>query len=486
MASEEASKIFEIQLNNKTICGDCEEETDEKKSFWNLPLPLKQSSNESYSVKDAIKDFFKDSHFTEDNQLYCEKKCEGKRDATVKCVINQHPEVLMLLLKRFEFNYYQMCFVKNTCKVDVPFIVEIPRNQTYELYAFVEHFGSLKSGHYTATIRSQDDDRWYNFNDSLVTELNNRPFQGNKIEGTQSAYLLFYRKKGADQDNRKVPNKRDLLPDNNKNSRSCPYVCKTEKDEDAKPTNDEASRPKRRKRSENADEDGPAGLPTRESSEMVERNRENSAQEAERLTNDKQHHSEKAKLEMGDRLVKNVNYKTKSQVESSSITQINPLEKGVVRADVHKDINKQVNDHSKMEEMPDLKSNQYDRQGQENSSGEPLLKSGDKTQKPEPTSVKKQDSHEIEADEDTHAPLQEKPDKKNNKGIKPKKRFRDLFKRKPSKDKVKQPKVNSQSVEASTESGTERTKDTNKDKIQKKKTKKRKVSFNCCCSKTED
>lgn len=43
------------------------------------------------------------------------------------------------------------------------------QNQAYELYAVVEHFGDLRSGHYTATIKSQEDNRWYNFNDATVT-----------------------------------------------------------------------------------------------------------------------------------------------------------------------------------------------------------------------------------------------------------------------------------------------------------------------------
>lgn len=41
------------------------------------------------------------------------------------------------------------------------------QNQTYELYAVVEHFGDLRSGHYTATIK--DDERWYSFDDDRVT-----------------------------------------------------------------------------------------------------------------------------------------------------------------------------------------------------------------------------------------------------------------------------------------------------------------------------
>lgn len=43
------------------------------------------------------------------------------------------------------------------------------QNQTYELYAVVDHFGDLRSGHYTATIKSQGDGNWYKFNDTMVT-----------------------------------------------------------------------------------------------------------------------------------------------------------------------------------------------------------------------------------------------------------------------------------------------------------------------------
>ncbi|KAM4564758.1 ubiquitin carboxyl-terminal hydrolase 12A-like [Fundulus diaphanus] len=219
LTSDEASMIFEGLLVNRTVCMGCGDESDEEKSFWNLPLPLRSSSVENYSVVEAIQEFFKDSHCTEDNQLYCET-CQGKQDATIKCVINHHPEVLMLLLKRFEFNYYQMSYVKNARVVDVPRTVQIPKNQTYELYAFVEHFGTLNSGHYTATIKSQDEDRWYNFNDSSVSELNCHPFQGKMIKRSQSAYLLFYRKKGTKEpDNRKVSGKGGLLPNSNENKR---------------------------------------------------------------------------------------------------------------------------------------------------------------------------------------------------------------------------------------------------------------------------
>lgn len=113
---------------------------------------------------------------------------------TQGCVMQRYPKVLMLLLKRFMFDYSSWMNVKNNRPVDIPCTLQIPnvceqywcilylfsnlypkvivffkgeQNQDYELYAIVDHVGSLKNGHYSARIK--DDKGWCNFNDSWVT-----------------------------------------------------------------------------------------------------------------------------------------------------------------------------------------------------------------------------------------------------------------------------------------------------------------------------
>ncbi|XP_041840336.1 ubiquitin carboxyl-terminal hydrolase 17-like protein B isoform X3 [Melanotaenia boesemani] len=210
LTSDEAAEVFRGKLTHKTTCSDCRIKTDEDAAFWDLPLALVNPHGEEYSVEDGIREFFRDSDFSGENQMYCDE-CRTKCDATATCVIKHHPEVLMLLLKRFEFSYQQMSFVKNSCAVDVPSTLKIPENQMYELYAFVEHFGNLKSGHYTATIKDDEEDRWYCFNDSSVTSLNNQPFRRQKTEKTRTAYLLFYKKKhtGIQDTNKNYEQRRD-------------------------------------------------------------------------------------------------------------------------------------------------------------------------------------------------------------------------------------------------------------------------------------
>eukprot|EP01059_Diplonema_ambulator_P035874 TRINITY_DN8659_c0_g1_i1.p1 TRINITY_DN8659_c0_g1~~TRINITY_DN8659_c0_g1_i1.p1 ORF type:complete len:628 (+),score=174.51 TRINITY_DN8659_c0_g1_i1:62-1945(+) len=64
---------------------------------------------------------------------------------------------------------------------------EINYEGTYHLYAKINHFGTARSGHYTATAKIADE--WYSFDDSLVTgPLREHPC----ARPTASAYLLFY------------------------------------------------------------------------------------------------------------------------------------------------------------------------------------------------------------------------------------------------------------------------------------------------------
>ncbi|XP_055012348.1 ubiquitin carboxyl-terminal hydrolase 47-like [Boleophthalmus pectinirostris] len=51
--------------------------------------------------------------------MYCEN-CDKKCDAVLGCEVKDHPEVLVLLLKRFEFDYSSMVYVKINQPVNVP------------------------------------------------------------------------------------------------------------------------------------------------------------------------------------------------------------------------------------------------------------------------------------------------------------------------------------------------------------------------------
>lgn len=59
----------------------------------------------------------------------------------------------------------------------------------YDLYAVSCHFGGVGGGHYTAYAKNITTDKWYNFDDSSVSEVSQESVV------TAAGYVLFYRRK---------------------------------------------------------------------------------------------------------------------------------------------------------------------------------------------------------------------------------------------------------------------------------------------------
>ena len=115
------------------------------------------------------------------NTWYC-PNCKTRPDSALK-QMNLHvlPRILLIQLKRFEFNSWggsrkltRLVTYRETLVI---------KDQSYTLYGVVEHFGSLFSGHYTARVKCAD--KWYNFDDSYVTSVSG-------AVNSRHAYLLFY------------------------------------------------------------------------------------------------------------------------------------------------------------------------------------------------------------------------------------------------------------------------------------------------------
>jgi ubiquitin C-terminal hydrolase len=105
---------------------------------------------------------------------------------------------MIIDLKRVQ--YTEKGPVKVTIPVEIPldnfnmseFVNGYKRDSyIYELYAVCNHHGnSSGGGHYTATIRTADN-QWYNFNDENVKQIEIR---SDKIT-SNTPYCLFYRKR---------------------------------------------------------------------------------------------------------------------------------------------------------------------------------------------------------------------------------------------------------------------------------------------------
>ncbi|XP_035772239.1 putative ubiquitin carboxyl-terminal hydrolase 50 [Neolamprologus brichardi] len=186
MTSQDASKIFKGELNHRTTCCKCDTKNDSRSFFWILPLMVEDSRYKNYNVEQGLKAFFELQQVSGDDQIYC-NHCDEKQDTYIKSEITQHPDVLTLLLKRFTFDYKLRRYIKLHCKADVPQMLHI-KKCNYELYAMVNHFGSLRGGHYTAEIKSYENGQWYCFDDRWVKRVK----MGHNRSST--AYILLYKK----------------------------------------------------------------------------------------------------------------------------------------------------------------------------------------------------------------------------------------------------------------------------------------------------
>ncbi|KAM3590179.1 uncharacterized protein V6R79_005322 [Siganus canaliculatus] len=115
--------------------------------------------SEGASEEKSFQDFFQPETFTGNNKLLCDT-CGNKTAAETRREMSKYPDILTLLLKTSDFDVRSD--VKSKCPV---------KSETYELYGVVDHTGSLRAGHYTATILSSEDNMWYQFNDEHVSKL---------------------------------------------------------------------------------------------------------------------------------------------------------------------------------------------------------------------------------------------------------------------------------------------------------------------------
>ena len=71
----------------------------------------------------------------------------------------------------------------------------------YDCYAISNHYGSMGFGHYTAYCKNPLDEKWYEFDDSRVSEINPARVKDTVVQN--SAYNLFFRRRDWHEKNMK-------------------------------------------------------------------------------------------------------------------------------------------------------------------------------------------------------------------------------------------------------------------------------------------
>lgn len=156
--------------------------------------PTAKSFTEAVELKDLIENFSKKEILTSENQWFC-PKCKSEQLAEKKMDIYTCPDILIIHLKRFRNQQKLDTFVNFPLTgldltKQVKSIKKENENYIYDLIGVGNHYGSTHGGHYVAFAKNHLKNKWYEFNDDSVNEIDNEDKVVNK-----SAYVLFYRRR---------------------------------------------------------------------------------------------------------------------------------------------------------------------------------------------------------------------------------------------------------------------------------------------------
>ena len=161
------------------------------------PLINPDGKNPDVDLYECFEYYEKVDLMTGDNQMFC-NQCNKLCNSYYSTKLYSGPTYLILNLNRGKGAVYE-------CKVNFPeqltifnYFTNKQGITTYELYAVICHLGpSSMSGHFVAYCRNKIDNKWYLYNDALVS-LCTKPKQ--YTDGMP--YILFYKalKSGQNSD----------------------------------------------------------------------------------------------------------------------------------------------------------------------------------------------------------------------------------------------------------------------------------------------
>ncbi|XP_013413385.1 ubiquitin carboxyl-terminal hydrolase 20-like isoform X1 [Lingula anatina] len=151
------------------------------------------------TLTDCLAAFFSADELKGDNMYSCEK-CKKLRNGIKNTKVLQLPEILCIHLKRFRHEFMFSAKISSYVSFPIegldmrPYLHKDCKSamRLYDLTAVICHHGTAGGGHYTAYALNHYDDKWYEYDDQYVTEVDVQTVQNCE------AYVLFYRKKNDD------------------------------------------------------------------------------------------------------------------------------------------------------------------------------------------------------------------------------------------------------------------------------------------------
>lgn len=122
-------------------------------------------------------------------------KCGKKTEREVCYIIEKAPKLFLIQLKRFktDIDYKTGTIEKRKVSTMIELKESIAiKDQEFELYGVVNHYGEIDKGHYTACVKRPTDGQWFLYDDEKVSRVTF------KDVSAEAAYLLFFRLRQAE------------------------------------------------------------------------------------------------------------------------------------------------------------------------------------------------------------------------------------------------------------------------------------------------
>jgi len=172
---------YDVSMETVSITpAKCEPQTKPARVMPGKPVPLYECIDEYTAAEELVGE----------NQWECEK-CKRKCDAERKISYTVAPDVLVILLKRFQFT--SAGCEKINAPIEFPLtdlMLRTTSPEAYDLFGVVNHFGSLGAGHYTALCKQGN---WNQYNDHQVHSAQTKDVENS----ARNCYVLFYKRKGV-------------------------------------------------------------------------------------------------------------------------------------------------------------------------------------------------------------------------------------------------------------------------------------------------
>ena len=183
------SDLFYGTNETTTKCQNCQKYIYNFQKFEFMIFGVQFYDKKEFNIYNGFDDYTKIDKLTGDNQYYC-NNCKKLCDAEMFTKILIPPKHLLINIDYGKNKKFMPKSVKYGETIDITKYMSFDYGKPikYKILGICSHLGiSGSSGHYIAYCRNKQNGKWYQFNDSFVTQC-----KLEEINNGGNPYLLLY------------------------------------------------------------------------------------------------------------------------------------------------------------------------------------------------------------------------------------------------------------------------------------------------------